>query len=93
MMFSGEFMTLSDAKAIGLVDALCEPEELEGFSIERLSTLAAFERKAFSEIKANKVESIKAKYDRNHRSRNEAFLDCWFSDTTQRMLMDASTKF
>lgn len=93
MMFGGEFMSFSDAKVIGLVDAICDPDELEAFSIERLSTLAAYENKAFAAIKANKVERIIAKYDRNHRSKNEAFLDCWFSDPVQRMLMDASKKF
>ena len=93
MMFSGEFMTFSDAKVIGLVDAICEPDELEAFSIERLSTLAKYENKAFAAIKANKVEGIKAKYGDKHRSKNEAFLDCWFSDPVQRILVDASKKF
>ncbi len=93
MMFSGEFMSVSDAKIIGLVDAICDPVELDEFSMERLSTLAANENKAFAAIKANKVARIQANYARNHRSPKETFLDCWFSDPAQRMLIDASRKF
>jgi hypothetical protein len=61
--------------------------------MESFSTLAAYENKAFAAIKANKIARIKAINARNHRSAKEAFLDCWFSDPVQRMLIDTSRKF
>lgn len=72
---------------------ICPPDELEEFAIERLSTVASFQNQAFSAIKAHKVEEIKGRYENNYKSKNELFLDCWFSDPVQRILIDASQKF
>lgn len=93
MVFSGEFMPFSDAKIIGLIDAICPPDELEEFALERLSTITGFHNQAFAAIKANKVEKIKARYENHAKSKNEQFLDCWFSDPVQTILNDASKKF
>ena len=93
MIFSGAFMPFSDAKIIGLIDVISPPDELEEFAIERLLTVACFQNQAFSAIKAHKVEEIKGRYENNYMSKNELFLDCWFSDPVQRILLDASQKF
>lgn len=93
MIYSGEFMTFSDAKIIGLVDVVGPPDELEDFTMERLSQIASFQDQAFSAVKANKVETIKSRYEKNHLSKNEIFLDCWFSDPVQKTLREAAVKF
>lgn len=93
MIYSGEFMSFSDAKIIGLIDVVGPPEELEDFIIERLSTIASFQNQAFAAIKANKVEAIKRSYENNIEAKNELFLDCWFSDPVQTNLLEASMKF
>ncbi|MCB2148397.1 MAG: enoyl-CoA hydratase/isomerase family protein [Deltaproteobacteria bacterium] len=93
MIYSGEFMTFSDAKIIGLVDIVGPPDELEDFTMERLSQIASFQDQAFSAVKANKVETIKSRYEKNHLSKNEIFLDCWFSDPVQKTLREAAVKF
>lgn len=93
MIYSGEFMLFSDAKIIGLIDAICPPEELEGFSLERLAPIAGFSQQAFSAAKANKVEKIKRRYEKRHKEKDEIFLDCWFSDPVQKALQEASVKF
>jgi enoyl-CoA hydratase/carnithine racemase len=93
MIFSGEFMPFEDAKAIGLIDVIGAPEELEDFTIERISQIASYPREAFAAVKSNKVEEIKRKYEKNFKAKNEEFLDCWFSDPARKNLLEASTKF
>jgi len=93
MIYSGEFMSFSDAKIIGLIDVVGPPEELEDFTLDRLSQLASFQSQAFSAVKANKVEAIKGRYEKNHSSKKEMFLDCWFSEAVQKTLLEASVKF
>jgi len=93
MIYSGEFMTFSDAKIIGLIDVVGPPDELEDFTLERLSQIASHQSQAFAAVKANKVEEIKRRYEKNCQSKNDSFLDCWFSEPTQKTLLEASVKF
>jgi enoyl-CoA hydratase/carnithine racemase len=93
MLYSGEFMAFSDAKIIGLIDVVGPPDELEDFTLERLSQIASFQSQAFSAVKANKVEEIKERYEKNYKAKNDMFLDCWFSDPVQKNLLEASVKF
>ena len=93
MMYSSEFIPFSDAKAIGLIDEIYPSEKLEAPAIEKLFQMTGFQNQAFSDIKANKVEDIERKYENNYKSKNEIFLDCWFSDPVQKILIEASQKF
>lgn len=93
MIYSGEFMSFSDAKIIGMIDVIGPPEELEDFTLDRLSQIASFQSQAFSAVKSNKIEEIKRKYENNAKVKNEMFLDCWFSDPVQKNLLEASIKF
>jgi enoyl-CoA hydratase/carnithine racemase len=93
MIYSGEFMSFSDAKIIGLIDVAGPPDELEDFTIARLSQIASYQNQAFAAVKANKVEAIKRRYQESGKTKNETFLDCWFSDSVQHKLREASVKF
>jgi len=93
MIFSGEFMSFSDAKSIGLLDVVGPPDELEDFTINRLSQIASYSPQAFSAVKANKVQAIKHRYEKYGAAKNEEFLDGWFSDPVQQNLFEASAKF
>ena len=93
MIFSSEFISFADAKIIGLIDVIGSTEELEDFTIERLSQIASYPQHAFAAAKANKVEEIRRKYEKYRRSQNDEFLNCWFSEPTQKNLLEASVKF
>jgi enoyl-CoA hydratase/carnithine racemase len=93
MLYSGEFISFSDAKIIGLIDVVGPPDELEDFTIARLSQIASYQNQAFAAVKANKVEAIKRRYQESGKAKNETFLDCWFSDPVQHKLRQASVKF
>jgi len=93
MIYSGEFMSFADAKSIGLIDVIGSPEELEEFTLERLSRIASHPRQAFAAAKANGVERIKRRYEKRCQAKNDQFLDCWFSEPVQKTLLEASMKF
>ena len=93
MIYSGEFMSFLDAKTIGLIDVIGSPDELEEFTLERLSQIASLPDQAFSAVKANKVEEISSRYKEKGKSKNDEFLDCWFSEPVQKNLQEAAVKF
>ena len=93
MLYHGEFMSLSDAKQIGLIDRICSTETVEEQAVKKAAELAAFHGQALAAIKANRVEAIRLRYEENYKSKNEIFLDCWFSEPVQKLLKEASQKF
>lgn len=93
MIFSAEFITFAEAKIIGLIDVTGSPDELEDFTLDRLNRIAGYDSDAFAAAKANKVDAVRRKYAKHGPSRNDTFIDCWFSDATQKKLFDAALKF
>jgi enoyl-CoA hydratase/carnithine racemase len=93
MLYSGEFITTSDAKKTGLVDDVVSPEDVEAMAIEKVMKIADLPQAAFSEIKANRTEAIRSLYEQNCRRKDEYFLDCWFSDPVQALMKEAAKKF
>jgi enoyl-CoA hydratase/carnithine racemase len=93
MLYGGEYMTTSEAGAIGLVDEVLPQEDVEASAVEKISRLASFSPAAFSANKANRIEMITTRYEANHKSKNELFLDCWFSEPVRALLVEASQKF
>jgi len=93
LIFSGEFISLSLAKTIGLIDEMYLPEILIERTVEKVAQLASLESQAFSVLKSNRVEEIKNRYGKNHQIKDELFLDCWFSGPVQEIIGDAAAKF
>ena len=93
ILYSGEFMTIPDAKQLGLVDEIFPHTDVEGQAIKKVTELITLPRAAFSEIKANRVEKIRQRYEENRILKNEKILDCWFSEPVQELLKEASQKF
>ena len=93
MVFSGNFMSFSEARTIGLIDEIYSDEILIQKAIEKVAAVSEFQIKAFSAMKAYRTEEIRSRYEDNFKCQNEIFLDCWFSESTQRILKDASQKF
>ena len=93
MLYSGEFMSFSEAEKIRLIDEIFSTDTATQKAIEKAVELSEFQIHAFSAIKSNRTEEIKNSYEKNCKSKNEIFLDCWFTASTQRILKDASQKF
>jgi enoyl-CoA hydratase/carnithine racemase len=93
MLYSGDFVTFAEAKKIGLIDEIYSIETVEQKATEKAVDLSGFQAHAFSAVKSCRTEEIRDRYEKNFKSQNEIFLDCWFSESTQRILKDASQKF
>ncbi len=93
MVYSGNFISFAEAKTIGLIDEIYSGEILLQKAIEKATALSEFQNQAFSAIKSYYTEEIRNRYQKNFKSKNETFLDCWFSEPTQRILKEASLKF
>jgi len=93
IVYRGEFMASSKAKQIGLIDEVLPQHGLENRALEKITEIASLSRPAFSAIKANRVEAIRLRYEENYKSKNEIFLDCWFSPSVQDLLTEAAEKF
>jgi enoyl-CoA hydratase/carnithine racemase len=93
MLYGGEFISFADAAMVGLIDDMLPPDTLRQSATERIATLAALDRHAFSTIKNNRVEAIKNSYEQTGRAKDKIFIDCWFSEPTQQKLAEAARKF
>lgn len=93
MMYSGTFMSLSEAETIGLVDELHPVESLQEAAVEKVAGMAKLQPEAFAAIKANYTEPIRQRYLQEAEAQNAAFLDCWFSDEIQAGLREAAKNF
>jgi len=93
MIYLGEFIEPDKALSIGLADEVFSQDKVENRALEKITELASLPGKAFAAIKANRVEAIRLAYEKNYKVKNEAFLDCWFSQPVQELLSKAAEKF
>jgi enoyl-CoA hydratase len=82
----GRLFTPAEALAVGLVDAVVPPEELEAQAIARARTLGAIPPKAFAATKASIRGPVLEAIDRYEDSDAERWLDTWFSADAQERL-------
>jgi len=93
IIYLGEFIEPEKALSIGLADEVLSQDKVESRAIEKITELAALPVQAFAAIKVNRVEEIRLAYEKNYKIKNEAFLDCWFSQPVQELLTKAAEKF
>jgi len=93
MIYQGEFIEPDKASKIGLVDEVLSQGKVENRALKKIAQLSALPGKAFAAIKANRVEAICLAYEKNYKVKNEIFLDCWFSQPVQELLIKAADKF
>lgn len=92
ILYLGEFIESADAARHGIISEVFPKEEVENRAIEKISHISKFNLKAFAETKANRAELIRSRYESNYRSKNQAFLECWFSPETHKSLREAAEK-
>jgi enoyl-CoA hydratase/carnithine racemase len=93
MLYRGEFIESSDAMKKGIIHEVLPKEEVEKKALERVAELSNLPRYAYAATKANRVEIIRSRYETNCRTKNEEFLDYWFSPPTQLLLNEGAKKF
>jgi len=93
MLFTGELMGPDKALEIGLVDEIHPLEAVEGAAVKKIAELAALPQQAMKAIKANRVEDVRVRYERQKEFDIQRFLDCWFSQPVQDLLTKTAEKF
>lgn len=93
MLFGGEFLSLTEARDMGLVDETASIEALEEQVLSRAADLAAQPSPAFAETKASRTETVRIRYEQHGKAKNKAFIKCWFTPEVQRLLKQAAGKF
>ncbi len=90
---NGEFYPSETLLAMGLVDRVAAPDELESVAFEHAKALGVHPRLAFGMIKRNRVEGVESQILARLQEKEELFIQCWFSDATRRRLKEAMEKF
>ena len=93
MLFRGELLESAEAAKRGLLHDILPKEEVESKAVERVTELANLQAHAFRATKANRVEELCARYEKNIKAKMEEFLDCWFHQATQELLKEGAKKF
>jgi enoyl-CoA hydratase/carnithine racemase len=90
---SGRFYEPSEAHALGLVDHVCQPEQLLDSATANAAELGANPAPAFALIKRDRIGGVAAQVSKHLTAREKTFVDLWFSDEAQERLREAATKF
>ncbi len=93
LLYQGMLINPEKAKEIHLIHKICPKEELEEQAIEKIGGTVNFSGNAFAAIKNVKTESIRFSFEKNFKKQHEIFLDNWFSDHAQELLIKASKNF
>lgn len=92
MIYSGEFMSFSDATPLGLIDEISPAGTVTRKAIEKAMEFEC-QLQAFAVVKEGHTQGIKNQYKNDRHSKDNAFLDCWFSPPTRERLLMAAEKF
>lgn len=93
LLYDGAFITTGEAHGIGLIDETLPADMLEPQALAKAAELAQYLPSAFAEIKANRVEMVRERYERQAKAKNDAFLACWLNPEVQLLLKRAAEKF
>ena len=93
MLYTGDFIGITEAERVGILHEVLPKEEVEGRALEKLAELCKRPPKAFAAVKANRVEVIRSRYKKKYVAKIEELLDCWYAETTQELLREGAKKF
>jgi enoyl-CoA hydratase/carnithine racemase len=93
MLYLGEFVESSDAWEKGLIHDVFPKPEVEAKALDMVVNLSKLPPRALAAAKANRIDVIRTRYEKNFKARNEEFLDCWFSACARELLKEAAKKF
>jgi enoyl-CoA hydratase/carnithine racemase len=93
IMETGEFYKPEKLVQMGVVDQVLPLAEVLKESIEKARLLGLMPNEAYANIKRNRVEMIESRVLKYWETKQEIFIECWYSDETQRRLKEAIKKF
>jgi enoyl-CoA hydratase/carnithine racemase len=93
IMEEGEFYLPDKSLEMGIVDHVVPLENVVPKSVEQAKKMGEMPDEAFKIIKQNRVENVHARILQNLAVKEQYFLNCWYSDGTQKLLKEAIKKF
>jgi enoyl-CoA hydratase/carnithine racemase len=93
LLYSGELIKTQDALKYNIIDEIVSTEEIAIKAFEKIKLLSTKPKKAFSNIKRFLHEEIVNKFKEFRDLDKEKFLDCWFSEEAQAILIETAKKF
>lgn len=90
---SGEFFLPDKLKEMNLIDEVISPEEVVEKSIEKTRLLAMIDSQVYQTHKKNRIEVIEQQIKKDLSAKEQIFIDCWYSENTQKLLKEAVKKF
>lgn len=93
MLYKGELLTCEKAAQTRLADSVVVDAEVEQTAVKKVLAIAKLPRSGFKQIKENRVEFVKERYEKNGLKKNKNFVDCWFLPGVQDILKKAVEKF
>jgi enoyl-CoA hydratase/carnithine racemase len=90
---SSQFYLPEQLYQMGLVDVIVPLEEVLPKAIEKARELGQLPHKAFSIVKQNRTEMVKAQILSRLEEKEQLFVECWVSDEARKRLSEAAKKF
>jgi enoyl-CoA hydratase/carnithine racemase len=90
---TGELFLPETLHHLNVIDEVVSPEEVRQRAIERAKNLGELPAQAFQVIKANRVEAVRARVNKDLAEREKDFVRCWRSGEARPLLKEAMEKF
>jgi enoyl-CoA hydratase/carnithine racemase len=93
VMESGEFYEPEALYEMGMVDQMLGVDEVVPAALKFAGMMGAFSGDAYRVIKRNRIEMVEARIREHLAEKEDAFIDCWFSDRARVQLKEAMKTF
>ncbi len=93
IMGTGEFYESEQLLQMGVVDEVLPLKQVLKKSIEKAKMLGSLPQQAFTIIKNNRTETVRAQAEKYQKKEEGIFIDCWYSKEAQKRLRKAMEKF
>ena len=93
IVLGGELIDPQKALAVGLVSDIVTEKSLETRAIETAAALSLKPQLAMRQIRENRTETVRRRFERNRDAKRAAMMDCWYHPDVQQMLTEAAKKF
>lgn len=90
---TGDFFPPEETLSMGLVDAVVSLEEVVDKAVEKVKSVVSHSLDAFAVIKRNRTEMIEAEIKESLNTKEEKFIEMWYSPETRKKLKEALEKF
>jgi enoyl-CoA hydratase/carnithine racemase len=89
----GDFYPPESAYDLGLVDEILEMDALIPASLNRVRKIAENSLAAFAKIKQDRIEPTIDDFEKRKETKQEEFIELWYSADTRDRLKEAILKF